>query len=238
MTKYQIKTLLSFITCIALFSSVFCTVIPVKVSASDTSSEKTADESTQNGWFTKDGKRYYRKNGKVLKNCWLNRKGKHIAFLTKTGEAAVGKHTIDGTEYEFYENGMLLTDDRLSIEITDYSLDNFTVTFTINENVKGKEFDYGEHFDLERLIDGEWVRVPYSPKEYDICFLDIAYYETSGAFKLTNDLTWYYGEYLIPGRYRFSTDICIYDEGAHMTPEDYARCRSTYYAYFDIEDEE
>lgn len=239
MTKHIRKTLLPLVTCIALFSSVFCTVVPVKASAADTSSEKVSDESVQNGWFTKDGKRYYRKNGKLLKNRWLTRKGERIAFLTKTGEAAVGKHTIGGTEYNFDENGMILKDDRLSIEITDESLDNFTVTFTINENIKGKVFEYGEHFALERLTDGEWVRVPYRPTEgYEIAFSDIAYSRTSGTIVFTEDLNWYYGDDLMAGRYRFSTDMNIYDEGAHMTPEDYAKCDETYYAYFDIADNE
>ena len=232
--KMKNPRIIAFMTAASMIFAAVPYISPLSVFAADTS----AAESTQNGWFTKDGKRYYRKNGKVLKNCWLNRKGKHIAFLTKTGEAAVGRLTIDGTEYEFDENGMLLTDDRLSIEITDYSLDNFTVTFAINENVKGKEFDYGEHFDLERLIDGEWVRVPYSPKEYNIIGGGPELYQKSGMFDFKNNLTWYYGDNLTPGRYRFCTDITIYDDGVYMSPEDYARCRSTFYAYFDIEDEE
>lgn len=237
MTKHQRKMLLPLVTCIALFSSVFCTVIPVKASAADTSSEKTADESVQDGWFTKDGKRYCRKNGKLLKNCWLTRKGERISFFTKTGEVAVGKHTIGGMEYNFDENGMIIKDDRLSIKITDESLDNFTVTFTIN--VKGMEFEYGScDFELERLTDGNWVRVPYSPKEAMVVFAGEAVSSISGTGEFTADLEWYYGENLTQGRYRLSKNITIYDEGAHMTPEDYAKCSSTYYAYFDIEDNE
>lgn len=248
MLKHQRKAFLSLVTCIALFSTVFCTVVPVKASAADTSSEKTADESVQNGWFTKDGKRYYRKNGKLLKNCWLTRKGERIAFLTKTGEAAVGKHTIGGTEYTFDENGMIIKDDRLSIEITDESLDNFTVTFTINENIKGKVFEYGEHFALERLTDGEWVRVPNRPTDTEgseIVFLDIAYSKTSGTIVFTKDLNWYYGDNLTPGRYRFSTDMDIYEQGNDegYLPQDELEernklRRSTFYAYFDIEEDE
>ena len=232
--KMKKARIIAFMTVALMIFAAVPYISPLSVFAADTS----AAESAQNDWFTKDGKRYYRKNGKVLKNCWLNRKGKHIAFLTKTGEAAVGKHTIDGTEYEFNENGILLTDDRMSIEITDYSLDNFTVCFTINEKYEGKRFEYGDDFDLERLTDGEWVRVPYSPKEHDIVSLDMAYGCTSGKIVYENKLEWLYGENLIPGRYRYCRDMWIYADGAQMSPEDYDRCKSTYYAYFDIEDEE
>lgn len=61
------------------------------------------------GWFKKSGKRYYCKDGVVKKNCWLRVNGKRTYFLQKDGSMAVGKVKISGREYEFDQNGRLVS---------------------------------------------------------------------------------------------------------------------------------
>lgn len=64
---------------------------------------------TYTGWVKKSGKRYYYKDGMMKKNCWLRVNGKRTYFLQKDGSMAVGKVKVSGKEYEFGENGKLIS---------------------------------------------------------------------------------------------------------------------------------
>jgi len=59
------------------------------------------------GWVRSGSDRYYYKNGKMLKSCWLAVRGRKTYFLRKNGKMAVGTIKIGGKYYTFDEKGRL-----------------------------------------------------------------------------------------------------------------------------------
>ena len=59
------------------------------------------------GWVKKGADRYYYKNGKMLRSCWLSVKGRKTYYLQKNGKMAVGTIKIGGKYYTFDEKGRL-----------------------------------------------------------------------------------------------------------------------------------
>lgn len=111
------------------------------------------------GWTkkSKSGKRFYYKNGKMLKSCWLTKKGVRQYYLTSDGSAATGKVTISGTEYEFDSKGKLVQDEwDIKTEATDISSTGLTLVTTIsNDSYKG-EFSYSSPYTIEKLSENNW----------------------------------------------------------------------------------
>lgn len=59
----------------------------------------------QNGWVEKSGKKYYYKNGILLKNQWLNLSGKYY-YLNSDGSMATGWKKVSGKDYYMDKNGV------------------------------------------------------------------------------------------------------------------------------------
>lgn len=74
-----------------------------------TSASKTTGKT---GWVIKNGNRYYYKNGKLLKGCWLRlaKNNKRTYYLSKYGGRALkGWHRIGKYRYYFNSNGIMKT---------------------------------------------------------------------------------------------------------------------------------
>ena len=93
-------------------------LVPVNVYA-DTLAEKdglkylvsdSGGESLYSGWTKKGSSYYYYINGVMKKNCWLTSNGVKKYFLQADGTRATGKVTVQGVEYEFDENGVIVPD--------------------------------------------------------------------------------------------------------------------------------
>lgn len=84
----------------------------------------SGETKTYTGWIKKSGKRYYYKDGVMKKNCWLRVNGKRTYFLEKDGSMAVGKVKISGKEYEFGENGKLISNWKVIVNGNTLDLDS------------------------------------------------------------------------------------------------------------------
>lgn len=93
---------------------------------------------------------------------------------------------------EFTEN--------VTAEITEQTENSVTVRYTNNGE---KNWQYGEHFYLDVLLDGEWYDVPEQPGNW--CFIDIGYTLPAGeAFSKTYDF--FMHDDLPAGRYRIAAN--------------------------------
>lgn len=105
------------ITAAALTLAMMLAAMPISAGAVTLKTENgikyvqndSGEVKTYTGWFRSSGKRYYCKDGVVKKNCWVRVNGKRTYFLQEDGSMAVGKVKISGKEYEFGENGRLIS---------------------------------------------------------------------------------------------------------------------------------
>lgn len=109
--KKKIKELVSALTAAAILA---CSSVPAyadKVKTVDgllyRYSDSGESKGVYTGWVKKGADRYYYKNGKMLKSCWLAVKGKKTYYLRKNGKMAVGTIKIGGKYYTFDEKGRL-----------------------------------------------------------------------------------------------------------------------------------
>ncbi len=64
---------------------------------------------TYTGWKNRSGNYYYYKDGIMKKNCWLTVGGKRTYYLDSNGIRVTGNVTINGAEYKFDKNGMIIS---------------------------------------------------------------------------------------------------------------------------------
>lgn len=181
------------------------------------------------GWVKKGGSRYYYKNGIMKKNCWIKSKGKRTYFLQKDGKTAVGKVTISGIEYEFDENGKLLSDQwGLTITAQDVTPSGLKLEFLWDGTKTTGELSFGSHYTLEQYKNGEWADVPFKGGVGTVAFTDEAYsLEANKPVYQKKSLEYIYGR-LGKGKYRLCTPVMDF-----RSPGDYNT--KIYYAYFTIE---
>lgn len=177
------------------------------------------------GWAkkTKSDKRFYYKNGKKLKNCWLTKKGDRQYYLTSDGSAATGKLTIFGTEYEFDSKGKLIQDEwNIKTEVTEVSETGLTLVITISDDSFKGEFSYGSPYTVEKLSENEWK--PLSVKN-EIIWLDYNEFFEIGLNERIFQWDDLYGK-LPEGRYRICKKI-------YKNTDNNSEVKD-YYAYFTI----
>lgn len=185
-------------------------------------------ESLYSGWAKKGGDHYYYKNGVMKKNCWIKSKDVRKYFLQADGKRATGKVTIQGVEYEFDENGVLVPDAwGLTFTATDVTLSGCTVVFVQSGENQTGELETGSYYSLERYKNGKWETVEMLPQEYDVAWPAISYPILKNDSSEFN-VEWQslYGE-LPAGKYRVGKDVLNFRKTA-----DYDR--KVYYAYFEI----
>lgn len=181
------------------------------------------------GWVKKGGSRYYYKNGIMKKNCWIKSKGKKTYFLQKDGKMAVGKVTISGIEYEFDENGKLLSDQwGLTVTAQDVTPTGLKLEFLWDGTKTTGELSFGSHYTLEQYKNGEWADVPFKGGVGTVGFTDEAYCIEANKPVYQNKLLEYIYGKLGKGKYRLCTPVMDF-----RGPGDYDT--KTYYAYFTIE---
>ena len=116
------------------------------------------------GWLRKSGKKYYYKDGIMKKYCWLHANGKRTYFLQKDGSMAVGKVIISGKEYEFDNNGRLIS------------------AWKVFVNQKELEFDSSE----APFIEGNTLMIPVY-KTAEALGYKVSFDETSETVTINDD---------------------------------------------------
>lgn len=192
----------------------------------------SGEESLYSGWTKKGGDRYYYKDGIMKKNCWITSKGKKKYFLQADGTRATGKVTVQGVEYEFDENGVLLPDAwGLTLTAKDVTPTSCTLVFTQSGGNPTGELETGSPFVIEQYKNGEWTELKTIYPEDD----PIQWTEESWLIDKNNSVEFkerwknIYGE-LPAGKYRICKEI--FDCGG--SGDNY---KKTYYAYFEITSE-
>lgn len=194
-------------------------------------SDNGEDMGLYSGWTSRDGKRYYYKDGEMKRNCWLTSGGEKEYYLTGSGEAATGKLTVDGVEYEFDERGRVVPDEwGLSYTFVSFDTKGGTMQFTQSGGSPAGELQTTNFFVLERYEDGDWtvLEVIEESKKYnEFSWVDPIVIAEDDTTEIGNKWGWLYGP-LAPGKYRMCRDVRDYrSESDHDV--------KTYYAYFEIE---
>ena len=192
-------------------------------------SDSGEDMGLYSGWTTKGEKRYYFKDGVRKKNCWIRSKGERKYFLQADGTLATGKVTIQGVEYEFDENGVIVPDEwGLTFTAKDVTPTGCTIVFTQSGGNPTGELETGDPFEIERYKNGKWTAVETILNDID--WLDDGWIlEKNDSSEFKEGWLYLYGE-LPAGKYRMSKEV--YD---WRKPGD--SDRKTYYAYFEIDSE-
>ena len=109
--KKRIKALLAAFAAAAILACSTASAYADKVKTVDgllyRYSDSGESKGVYTGWVKKGADRYYYKNGKMLKSCWLTVKGKKTYYLRKNGKMAVGTIKTGGKYYAFDEKGRL-----------------------------------------------------------------------------------------------------------------------------------
>lgn len=194
---------------------------------------------------TLTGNHYYYVGGKKVTNSWLTRKRQTTEryFLTGDGTMATGKVTINGREYEFDEEGKLMSN-FLSLEITasDVTPEKANLRFIFSKmpeergdlgNCEGEILaadgtsqliDCGSEFQIERLTKNGWETIPQTAEEY---LEDDIIYVLSGFHDNARTIEWSekYGS-LKKGYYRIGLPMYYSEYGKKV--------EKMYYGYFRI----
>ena len=159
------------------------------------------------GWTCEGGKRYYYRDGKKLRSCWLTVNGERKYYLLSDGSAAVGKATLNGIEYEFDENGVLVKN-VLGIDITieDVTAEGLTIVCTQSGgNPSGNEMFTGSYYVVETLTETGWQEV--TPIVDEVCWTEEAWIiEMGGTYRWKTNWSYIYGT-LSSGRYRIGKSV-------------------------------
>ena len=188
-------------------------------------SDSGEEKGLYTGWAKKGDDRYYYKNGVMKKDCWLRVKGVRKYFLQADGKRATGKMTIDGEEFEFDKNGVIMPDEwGLTLTVKDVDPAGCTVVFTQSGgNITG-ELQSGTYFTIEEYKNDQWKELDTLPGGVWDDLGWIINNDESTEFE--NDWQWLYGE-LPAGRYRISKTVHDW-----WAPGEYDE--KIYYAYFEI----
>lgn len=194
-------------------------------------SDSGEDLGLYSGWTKKGDDHYYYKDGVRKKNCWLTSNGEKKYFLQADGTRATGKVTVNGVEYEFDSNGVILPDAwGLTLTAKDVTSTGCTLVFTQSGGTPTGKLQSGSYFIMECYTNGEWKEVEQLPQEYAVPWT----MESWGI--INNDSTEYpgkwsfrYGE-LPAGKYRIGKNVMDFRK-----PADYDT--KMYYAYFEVRTE-
>lgn len=189
----------------------------------------SGEESLYSGWTKAGNAHYYYKNGVKKKNCWITSKGVKKYFLQADGSRATGKVTIQGVEYEFDENGVLLPDAwGLTLTAKDVIPTSCTLVFTQSGGNPTGQLETGSPFVIEQYKNGEWTELKtIYPEDDPIFWTDESWLiDKNNSVEFKEGWKAIYGE-LPAGKYRISKEIfdC-------RGPGD--NDKKTYYAYFEI----
>lgn len=192
-------------------------------------SDNGEDMGLYSGWTSRDGKRYYYKDGEMKRNCWLTSGGEKKYYLTGSGEAATGKLTVDGVEYEFDERGKVVPDKwGLTLTAKDVTPTGCTLEFIQSGGSPTGELFTGTYYSLEIYKNGEWTAAEMLPQEYDIAWPAVAWpIEANCSADFEENWQWLYGD-LAPGKYRIGKQVTDFRRTADYDEK-------MYYAYFEIE---
>ena len=188
--------------------------------------QENGDVKLYTGWTkkSKSEKRFYYKNGKMLKNSWLRSKGVRQYYLTSDGSAAIGKVTISGTEYEFDSKGKLVQDKwAIKTEAVDVSETGLTLITTIGDDSYKGEYTYGVPYTIEKYSENIWR--PLTLINNDFGWVDAECFFDVGINKHIYQWEDLYGS-LPKGRYRICKEIDKYTDNKSET--------KVYYTYFTI----
>lgn len=186
-------------------------------------------ESLYTGWTKKGDKHYYYKNGVMKTNCWITSNGVKKYFLQADGTRAAGKVTVQGVEYEFDENGVILPDAwGVSLTAKEVTPAGCTVEFAQSGGKPtGKEMYTGAFYSVERYKNGRWTEVEKLPSEYPDAWPAISlgiYKNDTTEYKVNWEST--YGE-LPAGKYRVGKSVMDFRKAGDFDTK-------MYYAYFEI----
>lgn len=180
------------------------------------------------GWTKKGEDRYYYKDGVMKKNCWITSNGKRKYFLGSDGKRAVGIVTVQGVEYEFDENGVIVPDKwGLTLTAKDVTPTGLTVVFTQEGGKPSGELNSGSYYQIQRYTNGKWTDADWLLQEYDVGWTAEAWIiGNNDSVEFSHSWEWLYGE-LPAGKYRIGKEIMDFRK-----PGDYDT--EMYWAYFEI----
>lgn len=186
--------------------------------------QENGDIKLYTGWTKKANKRFYYKNGLMLKNKWLTKKGVRQYYLTDDGSTATGKLTISGIEYEFDSKGKLVQDEwNITTEAVDVSEIGLTLITTIGDDSYKGEYTYGVPYTIEKYSENIWQ--PLTVINKSIAWVDAECLFDVGINKNIYNWEERYGS-LPKGKYRICKEIYKYTDNKSET--------KIYYAYFTI----
>ncbi|MCH5193620.1 MAG: hypothetical protein J1F11_06640 [Oscillospiraceae bacterium] len=226
------KKILAIAAAVMTMSCMPANVYADKLAAKDGLKYRISDSGEEKGlytgWAKKGDAHYYYKNGVMKKDCWLRVNGTRKYFVQSDGKRATGIVTIEGEEYEFDKNGVVLPDKwGLTITVKDVTSTGCTVVFTQSGGNPTGELNSGSPFTLERYENDQWTEAELLPQEYITAWTDEAWIiSNDSSVEFSHEWEWLYGE-LPAGKYRISKKVHDW-----RAPGDYDE--KVYYAYFDI----
>ena len=191
-------------------------------------SDSGEDKGLYTGWTKKGDDYYYYKNGERIKNSWLTSNGVRKYFMQADGTRATGIVTIQGVEYEFDENGVIVPDEwGLTLTAKDVTPTGCTVVFTQSGGNPTGALHTGSDYVLEQYKNGQWTKVEMLPQEFDVVWTTEAWgIENDDSLEFSHKWEWLYGE-LPAGKYRIGKLVYDFRKTADYDTK-------MYYAYFEI----
>ncbi len=84
-------------------------------------------------------------------------------------------------------------------------------------NSSDETYSFGVPYELEVLSDGEWHKVTAAPRDYEICWVDVAYYAPAGGETDASAGLWVYGNRFKAGTYRVIKEFSPENGGETVT---------------------
>ena len=146
--------------------------------------------------------------------------GRLIIAMKDTGEMQSNMHVYEATYLQQIDknsegSNLPSVRERWTEEVNTF--DGAELLFEKYTNISGdlefvnqsdKDLQYGEWFDIQRRVDGEWYSLSYVIE--DLAFHQVAYLLPKGETSVNNvNWVWMYGE-LPPGEYRIVTEVMDY----------------------------
>ncbi|MBP3856146.1 MAG: hypothetical protein IK990_11120 [Ruminiclostridium sp.] len=124
-------------------------------------SDDGAKKTKYTGWTTsKNGTKYYYRNGVKIKNTWLKEGGKRTYYMDEKGRMTVGDAEIGGKQYFFAKNGKLV----YGVDASGSSITRTGMTLSLNGVALGSDIAEvwtGDDYYIEYLTSaGVWKKQP------------------------------------------------------------------------------
>ncbi len=181
---------------------------------------------TYTGWYIEGAKQIMYVNGKPARNIWVCKNGMRKYYADESGEMATGRQVIDGVEYDFGADGVLIDPWGLRMGVQNVTKTGCTVVFEQSGGENINELETGRGLTIERFDGKKWRKI----EENEIAITAEAICINLNG-RTTLDMSWkgLYGE-LEAGSYRLIKSVDNWRAPGDFDMREYC-------AYFEVEGE-